>query len=75
MGGWRRAAFATAQCEDDLEGAVADGRARGEGGEGGWAMQCTTRLCAARGAAAAAAVGRQARQAALAWMRYCGSAV
>lgn len=41
-----------------LEGAVADGRARGEGGGGGRALQCTTRLCAARGAAAAGKQGR-----------------
>jgi hypothetical protein len=28
------------------EGAVDDGRARGEGGEEGGLLQCTTRLCA-----------------------------
>jgi hypothetical protein len=28
------------------EGAVDDGRARGEGGEKGGLLQCTTRLCA-----------------------------
>lgn len=52
-GGGRRLRQSVGAC---LEGAVADGRARGEGGAGGRALQrlCTTRLCAARGAAVAA---------------------
>lgn len=54
MDGWRWAVFATVRVRACLEGAVADGRAHGEGGvvaewEGRRALQCTTRLCAARG--------------------------
>ena len=89
MRGWRWRAFATVgAC---LEGAVADGRARGEGGGGGRALQvmhhalvCSKRSSGSSSSSASSsssrqagrqAAGRQTRQAALAWMDYYRSAV
>lgn len=86
--GWRWTAFATARA--CLEGAVADGRARGEGGGGGRALQvmhhalvCSKRSSGSSSSSASSssrqagrqAAGRQTRQAALAWMDYYRSAV
>lgn len=60
-----------------LEGAVADGRARGKGGAGGRAgaamIMHHALVCSKRSSGSSSCsrqAGRQARKAALAWMRY-----